>query len=153
MGSSFASNCANILKDSIEHHIIKSAPGGKKPLVWFHFIDYICAIWTHGVDLQHIFFGHMNSTHPTKQFEMSYSANKKPFLDAMILNQDNELHMTWYKKTSDAPSLLHFHSFHSPTCKAGIIYSQALRYPHIISNDDDLNFHLQQCSIQKKQKQ
>ena len=34
-----------------------------------------------------------------------------------------------------------------PTCKAGIIYSQALQYRRIISNDDDLDVHLQQLSI------
>ena len=34
-----------------------------------------------------------------------------------------------------------------PTCKAGIKHSQALQYRRIISNDDDLDVHLQQLSI------
>ena len=146
MGSPFASNYANIFMDSIERHILNSAPGGKKPLVWFRFIDDIFCIWIHGVDLLQIFFEHMNSTHPTIQFEMSHSVNEIPFLDVLILNRDNTLHTTLYKKPTDVPSLLHSHSFHPPNCKAGIIYSQALRYRRSISNDDDLDFHLQQLS-------
>ena len=84
----------------------------------------------------------MSSTQPTIQFEMSYSVNEIPFLDVLILNRDNELHTTLYKNPTDVPSLLHSHSFHSPTCKAGIMYSQALRYRRIIFNDDDLDFDL-----------
>ena len=146
MGSPFAPNYANNVMDSVEHHLFTSAPGGKKPLMWFRVIDNILCIWTHGVDLLQIFFDHMNSTHPTKKFEMSYSVNEIPFLDVLILNRDNTLHTTLYKKPTDAPSLLHSHSFHPPNCKAGIIYSQALRYRCIISNDDTLDFHLQQLS-------
>ena len=59
MGPPLASNYANIVVDSIERHILNSAPGGKKPLMWFLFIDYVFAIWTHGIDLQQIFFEHM----------------------------------------------------------------------------------------------
>ena len=82
MGSPLAPNYANI---SIERHILNSAPGGKKPLVWFRFIDHIFGIWTQSVDLLQTFFEHMNSTHPTVQFEMSYSVNEIPFLDVLIL--------------------------------------------------------------------
>ena len=114
MGSPFALNYANIFMDSIERHILNSAPGGKKPLVWFRFIDDIFCIWTHGVDLLQIFFEHMNSTHPTIQFEMSHSVNEIPFLDVLILNRDNTLHTTLYKKPTDVPSLLHSNSFHPP---------------------------------------
>ena len=92
----------------------------------------------------------MNRTHPTIQFEMSYSVNEISFLNILILNRDNELHRTLYKKTTGLPSLPHSYSFYSPpppTCKEGIIYSQALQYRRIISNDDDLDVHLQQLSI------
>ena len=39
MGSPFAPKYAYIFMDSIECHILHSAPGGKKPLVWFLFTD------------------------------------------------------------------------------------------------------------------
>ena len=77
------------------------------------------------------------------QFEMSYSVNEIPFLDVLILNRDNnELHTTLYKKPTDDPSLLYSHFFYPapPTCKAGIIE----QYLRIISNDNHLDFHLQQ---------
>ena len=114
------------------------------------FIDDIFGVWTHRFDLLQTFFEHMNRTHPTIQFEMSYSVNEISFLNILILNRDNELHRTLYKKRTDLPSLLHSHSFYPPsppTCKAGIIYSQALQYRRITSNNDDLDVHLQQLSI------
>ena len=40
------------------------------------FIDDISGVWTHGVDLLQTFFEHMNRTHPTMQFKMSYSVNE-----------------------------------------------------------------------------
>ena len=56
----------------------------------------------------------MNRTHPTIQFEMSYSVNEISFLTILILNRDNELHRTLYKKTTDLPSLPHSYSFYPP---------------------------------------
>ena len=56
----------------------------------------------------------MNRAHPTIQFEMSYSVNEISFLNILILNRDNELHRTLYKKTTDLPSLPHSYSFYSP---------------------------------------
>ena len=91
----------------------------------------------------------MYRTHPNIQFEISYLVNDMPFLDVLILNQDNELHTTLYKTTTDVPYFyIHILSIPPPpTSKTGIIYSQALRYHSIISNGDDLGFHLQQLSI------
>ena len=75
------------------------------------FIDDIFGVWTHRVDLLQTFFEDMNRTHPTIQFEMSYSVSEISFLNVLILNRDNELHRTLYKKTTDLPSLPHSHSF------------------------------------------
>ena len=43
-----------------------------------------------------------------------------------------------YKKPTDWMTLLRFHSHHPLSCKEGIIYSQALRYNMIISEDQML---------------
>ena len=43
-------------------------------------------------------------------------------------------------------TLLHFHSHHPPSCKEGIIYSQALRYNMIISEDHILQEELNNLS-------
>ena len=110
MGSPLAPNYANIFMNSIERHILNSAPRGKKPFVLFRFIDDISCIWTHGVALLQTFFGHVNSTHPTIQFEMSYSVNEISFLNVLILNRDNEHHTILYKKPTEVASLLHSHS-------------------------------------------
>ena len=50
----------------------------------------------------------------------------------------NKLSLSWtklYRKPTDYITLLHFHSHHQFSCKEGIIYSQALRYNMIISED------------------
>ena len=144
MGSPFAPNYANIFMDYIERRILDSAPDNKKPILWLRFIDDIFAIWTYDHYSLHQFFEHMNIIHPTIKFEMSQSRDRIPFLDTLVLlNNRGDLQTTLYKKPTDASPLLHAASFHPSSCKTGVIYSQALRYRRIISNDDDFAHHLE----------
>ena len=85
----------------------------------------------------------MNTIHPIIKFEMSQSKDRVPFLDTLvILNNNGGFQTTLYKKPTDVFPLLHELSFHPNSCKKGVIYIQALRYHQIISNDDDLAHHL-----------
>ena len=139
-----APNYANIFMDYIERRILDSAPDNKKPILWLRFIDDIFAIWTYDHYSLHQFFEHMNIIHPTIKFEMSQSRDRIPFLDTLVLlNNRGDLQTTLYKKPTDASPLLHAASFHPSSCKTGVIYSQALRYRRIISNDDDFAHHLE----------
>ena len=148
MGSPFAPNYANIFMDAIERRILNSAPGDNKPILWLRFIDDIFAIWTLGRDNLFRFFDHMNSIHPTIKFEMSQSRDKIPFLDTLIiLTNKGEIQTTLYKKPTDVSPLLHAKSFHPNNCKTGIIYSQALRYRRIISNNEDFEHHLKRLLV------
>ena len=144
MGSPFAPNYANIFMDYIERRILDSAQDNKRPILWLRFIDDIFAIWTYDHYSLHQFFEYMNIIHPTIKFEMSQSRDRIPFLDTLVLlNNRGDLQTTLYKKPTDASPLLHAASFHPSSCKTGVIYSQALRYRRIISNDDDFAHHLE----------
>ena len=118
MGSPFAPNYANIFMDYIERRILDSAPDNKKPILWLRFIDDIFAIWTYDHYSLHQFFEYMNIIHPTIKFEMSQSRDRIQFLDTLVLlNNRGNLQTT--------------------------LYSQALRYRCIISNDDVFAHHLE----------
>ena len=144
MGSPFAPNYANIFMDYIERRNLDSAPDSKKAILWLRFIDDIFAIWTYDHYSLHQFFEYMSIIHPTIKFEMSQSRDRIPFLDTLVLlNNRGDLQITLYKKPTDASPLLHAASFHLNSCKTGVIYSEALRYRRIISNDDDFAHHLE----------
>ena len=65
------------------------------------------------------------------------------FLDVQIyLSESRKLKAKLYKKPTDCMTLLHFHSHHPLSCKKGTIYSQALRYNMIISEDHILQEEL-----------
>ena len=86
----------------------------------------------------------MNAIHPTIKFEISHSRDRIPFLDTtVILTTNGNIETTLYKKPTDVSPLLHAQSFHPINCKSGIIYSQALRYRRIISNNDEFEKHLE----------
>ena len=86
----------------------------------------------------------MNTIHPAIKFEMSQSRDRIPFLDTLvILNYNGRFQATLIKKPTDVSPPIHALLFHPNSCKKGVIYSQALRYCLIISNDDDFTHHLE----------
>ena len=144
MGSPMTPNYANIFMARIEELILSTAPSNRTPRIWLRYIDDIYAIWTHGTESLHTFHTHMNSIHETIKFEMSFSNNEIPFLDTLTsVNKHGCLDTSLYKKPTDICSLLQADSFHPSKCKTGMIYSQALRYRRIISNDNKLKTSLQ----------
>ena len=81
---------------------------------------------------------------PTIQFEMEHSKNQVHFLDTTIfINKEQKLESTFYVKPTDICSLLHKQSFHPETCKQSVIYSQALRYRRIITDNETLKTKLE----------
>ena len=143
MGTPCAPHYANIFMEQLERKIISTAPGGQTPFLWKRYIDNIYMIWTHSMDDLHSFHSHMNQNHCSIQFEMKFSTKERPFLDTMTyFDNVGSIKTTLYRQPTDICSLLHAQSFHPFSCKKGIIYSQALRYRRIISNDENLDFHL-----------
>ena len=85
----------------------------------------------------------MNTVSPTIKYTFTYSEQTVSFLDVQIdLSESRKLKTSLCKKSIDCMKLLHFHSHHPFSCKEGIIYSQALQYNMIISEDDILQEEL-----------
>ena len=112
-------------------------------LIWKRFIDDIFLIF---LGTQQEFLGlqnFMNSFHPSIKFTFESSTTQINFLDILIyIGADRKLQTTLYRKPTDCCALLHFKSHHSLKCKESIIYSQALRYNLIISEDHNLQREL-----------
>ena len=65
-----------------------------------------------------------------------------PFLDTITyFNTTGSIDTTLYQKPTDICSLLHAQSFHPASSKKSIIYSQAISYRRIITQDEELDFH------------
>ena len=144
MGSPFAPNFANIFMHYCEQHILSNAPNNSKPLIWKRFIDDIFMIWRHGEDELETFLQFCNQCFPTIKFTAEKSLSKINFLDTTIyFNDHGILESTLFIKPNDICTLLHNNSFHPQSCKKGIIYSQALRYRRIITDDIKLLTNLE----------
>ena len=100
-------------------------------------------LWTHGPTALTNFLLHINSFHHTIKFthQLSYTSDLSTSLTPQSLLRT--LQSTLYTKPTDKGLLLHHSSHHPNACKKGVIYSQALRYRRIITNEHDLNKHLQ----------
>ena len=143
MGTPMAPTYANIFMAVLEKELLLNAPGGLIPLEWIRFIDDIFAIWTHGIETLNKFLDYINELHRTIKFDYTFSHKTVNFLDTTIyLNNDNKLESDLYIKPTDRTLLLHHNSFHPHSCKKGIIFSQALRYRRIITDDQLLQQRL-----------
>ena len=103
---------------------------------WKHFIYDIFFIFLGSHSQLKSFMTFMNTISPTIKYTFTYSKQTVTFLDVQIyLSKNRKLKTKLYRKPTDCMALLHFHSHHPLSCKEGIIYSQALRYNMIISDD------------------
>ena len=140
MGSPFAPNYANIFMTKIEQHILQHAPNQAYPLVWLRFIDDIFIIWPHNLTLLTEFSEYINTIHNTIKFEITYSQTAAHFLDTTIhLDPAGHLTSSLYQKPTDICNLLHRDSHHPNSCKTSVIYSQALRYRRVTTNNHELH--------------
>ena len=148
MGSPMARTYANIFMAILERKLLNEAPQGLIPIEWIRFIDDIFAIWNHGIEKLQKFITYINNFHPTIKFDYTYSYKSVSFLDTTIyINSNNKLESDLYIKPTDRTLLLHQNSFHPQTCKNSIIYSQALRYRRIITDNTRLQQKLDNLLI------
>ena len=110
---------------------------------WKRFIDDIFFIFLGSHSQLKSLMTFMNTISPTIKYTFTYSKQTVTFLDVKIyLSKNRKLKTKLYRKPTDCMTLLHFHSHHPLSCKEGIIYSQALRYNMIISEDHILQTEL-----------
>ena len=110
---------------------------------WKRFIDDTFFIFLGSHSQLKSLMTFMNTISPTIKYTFTSSEQTVTFLDVQIyLSESRKLKTKHYKKPTDCMTLLHFHSHHPLSCKEGIIYSQALRYNMIISDDHILQEEL-----------
>ena len=110
---------------------------------WKRFIDDIVFIFLGSHYQLKSLMTFMNRISPTIKYTFTYSKQTVTFLDVKIcLSKNRKLKTKLYRKPTNCMTLIHFHSHHPINCKEGIIYSQALRYNMIISEDHILQTEL-----------
>ena len=138
MGTRTAPSYANIFMADLENKLLDNSPNNLQPLIWKRYIDDIFVVWKHGEESLHTFINHLNTSHPTIKFEHEYSHSNIHFLDTTVtLTQQGTLVTSLYTKPTDRTLLLHNKSHHPIHCKQGVIYSQALRYRRITTQDGE----------------
>ena len=88
------------------------------------------------------FYKDFNSEDPDIHVTINYSTEEVNFLDTAIRLKNNTLQTSLYKKPTHSQTYLHPTSFHPPHTFASIIFSQALRYKRICSDEKALNLQL-----------
>jgi hypothetical protein len=142
-----APSFANLLAD-FENNLLSHTPNNLTPLIWKRYIDDIFMIWTHGLTSLTTFFSYINSYHPTIKFQHTHSPNRVDYLDTTIyLTEDKHFRSTIFIKPTDSTLLLHHSSHHPNNCKTSTIYSQALRYRRLITDDEHLHTHLNRLRL------
>ena len=143
MGTAFAPNYSGVFLGNFENTALCNAPNNLQPIIWKRFIDDIFIVWTHGEAALQNFHTYLNNLHPTVKLDITYSTKEINFLDTTIyFNSHHKLESTLYVKPTDICALLHADSFHPSNCKRSVIYSQALRFWRIITEDNLLNKQL-----------
>ena len=141
MGTRMAPPYANLFMGLIEDGINGAFPS----LIsfWKRFIDDIFFIFIGSETQLKEVFTHMTSIHPTIKFTFEYSPKQIAFLDTLVyVDSDRHLQTNIFRKPTDRMCLLHFSSNHPRHVKESIVYTQALRYCTIISDDRNLEAEL-----------
>ena len=118
-----------------EQYIFELFPG--IITVFLRFLDDIFFIWEHGEQKLREFFEHLNSVHNTIKFTYEFSKTQVNFLDTTVYltKESRKLKTRLFIKPTDTRSLLHSSSFHPSHTIRSVVYSQALRYRLIITDD------------------
>ena len=138
MGTKVAPPYASLFLGLFEEtHIFTKFPG--LITIFLRFLDDIFMIWKHGEEELHKFFKHLNSVHPTIKFTYVFSYEEINFLDTTVYidKHTREIKTKLFVKPTDTRTLLHYDSYHPDHTKQSIVYSQALRY-RMITTDDEL---------------
>ena len=151
MGTPMAPNYANLFMDDFEQNLINDfhKQTGKKPLVWWRYIDDIFCIWTDGEESLKDFIDFTQNysvnkkLRSTMKFTVNQSTNEVNFLDECVKLKDGKIVTTVYSKPTDSHLYLNIRSNHPYHIIRNIPKSQFLRLRRICSNTAD---YVHQCS-------
>ena len=137
MGTKMSPPYATLFLGKLEEEKILTDPFLNYILEYIRFLDDIFILWSGSIQTLKDFEIYINSIHPTIKFTIEYSPNKINFLDTTIYMDDLEktFKTKVYTKPTDTKSLLHYSSYHPNHTKENVIYTQALRY-RLLTTDD-----------------
>lgn len=137
MGTKMAPPYANLFLGHLENNFILNSNFKSNLQLYLRFLDDIFIIWKGEEQELNKFFEYINNIHNTIKFTWEYSKTSINFLDTTIYinKRTKRLCSKLYKKPTDKTSLLHFNSYHPLHTKLSIIYSQAVRYRTITTNN------------------
>ena len=150
LGTAMGSKCAPpyscIFMGEFENNLI--LPLSELIRFWKRFIDDIFFIFLGNEEELEKLMMDMNNLHPSIKFNFKFSKTSIDFLDTTIyINNEGLLCSTLYTKPTDTSALLRFESFHPDETKTSIVYSQALRYRMLITDDELLKKELKKLKL------
>ena len=125
--------------DKIETDFFKTQQSTS--LVWYHYIDDVFIIWTHGLQKLKSFLEDLNSYHPNIKCTHESSKELISFLDLLVSFSDNRLFTNLYIKPTDGHQHLHYSSSNFDYIKKSIIYSQTLQILRLCTLETDFLQH------------
>ena len=130
MGSRMAPAYANLFLGKFEDENILIYPYLTKILQYNRFLDDIFLLWKGNLNELTEFQQYINQIHPTIKFTIEHSNKSINFLDTTIYidRKVRKFKSKVFTKPTNAKPLLHYTSYHSIHTKENIIYTQALRY-------------------------
>ncbi|CAJ0965952.1 unnamed protein product [Ranitomeya imitator] len=102
---------------------------------WLQYIDDVFCLWDGPADTFALFVSQINGARPELQFTPNCDTNKIPFLDTLVIkNNQGCLDTDIYTKPTDSNNLLLFSSCHPKSTRESLPRSQFRRVTNIVSN-------------------
>ena len=136
MGAPFGIKFANIVMYMVLRHIIPSH------IIIYRLMDNLFFVWPSSDEALSQFVNQLNNHRTWLKFTQVSSLTKVPFLDIVVNKNGDKLATTLYIKPTDRQQFLHSTSCHPKHLKNFLPYSQALRYRRNISDETQLQKHL-----------
>ena len=97
------------------------------------FLDDCFLLWNKSNEALHELHELLNNLHPKIQFTMESNKHKLPFLDVLVLKENQLLHTDIFYKPTDTHQYLDYRSCHPKHTKQNIPYCLARRICSIVS--------------------
>jgi hypothetical protein len=111
MGAPLSPILANLFLDSIEMSAIQCFR--LSPCFWGRFMDDVLCFWEHGLDSLNLFFDQINRFDKNIKFTLGLEKqDMPPFLDILLIKNDNGLLFSIYRKPTHNDRYLYFRSSH-----------------------------------------
>lgn len=142
MGSPMAPNYANLFMGKFEFDFVyNNNPYFKFIKHYWRFIDDLFIIWSGDVNSLHDFHNYMNAQMRSIKFTLEHNKNSISFLDVKVNKVGTCLETELYKKDTDRNTFLQYGSYHSPSLKRNLPYSQLTRVKRICTSADAFERH------------